>query len=282
MRNLFSMLLLGVLASFVLPARAQGSSAQTVPVTLSWTTYASLRNPSANPDAAPRRVPSFQGAYHGAGQVIGTYTLRLPGTLTSGELRDAVYEAFPADDVKLLGNTTLPTAPTVQLRTGLEARKPYSYVLLQPVRRNPQTGQAERLLSFTYAYQTGASGANARTTARAHVETSVLSTGDWYKIGVPRSGVYKLSLATLQSLGLPVASLDPRRIQVYGNAMGLLPQANSAPRPDDLVENSIFFQGNGDATFTADEYFLFYARGPHTWQASQPARAASLGQPGLY
>jgi hypothetical protein len=282
MRNLFSMLLLGVLASFVRPALAQGSSAQTVPVTLSWTTYASLRNPSADPDAESRRVPSFRGAYHGAGQVIGTYTLRLPGTLASGELREALYEAFPAADVKLLGNTTLPAAPVLQVRTGTEARRPYSYVLLQPVRRNPQTGQAERLVSFTYAYQTAASGTNARTTARTHVENSVLSSGDWYKIGVPRSGVYKLDQTALKNLGLPVASLDPRRLQLYGNAMGLLPQANAAPRPDDLAENNILFVGNNDATFDANEYFLFYAKGPHTWQASQPARAASLGQPGLY
>ncbi|QKG57582.1 type IX secretion system sortase PorU [Hymenobacter sp. BRD128] len=283
MRNLFSMLLLGVLASFVLPARAQGSSAQTVPVTLSWTTYASLRNPAADPDAEPRRVPSFQGAYHGPNQVIGTYTLRLPGTVASGELRDAVYEAFPAADVKLLGNIVLPAAPAVQVRTGLEARRPYSYVLVQPVRRNPQTGQAERLLSFTYAYQTAASpAATARTAARGHLDTSVLSSGDWYKIGVPRSGVYKLDQTALKNLGLPVASLDPRRIQLYGNAMGLLPQANSAPRPDDLAENTILFVGNNDGVFDANEYFLFYAKGPHTWRASQPARAAALAQPGLY
>jgi hypothetical protein len=282
MRNLFSMLLLGVLASFVLPARAQGGSAQTAPIALSWTTYASLRNPAADPDAAPRQVPSFRGAYHGTNQVIGTYTLRLPGSVASGELRDAIYEAFPAADVKLLGNTTLPATPSIQVRTGTEARRPYSYVLIQPVRRNAQTGQAERLLYFTYAYQTAAGNATARTAARSHLETSVLSSGDWYKIGVPRSGIYKLDQTTLKNLGLPVTSLDPRRIQVYGNATGLLPQANSAPRPDDLVENNIYFQGNNDGVFDANEYFLFYAKGPHTWQASQPARAAALGQPGLY
>jgi hypothetical protein len=282
MRNLFSMLLLGVLASFVLPARAQSGSAQTVPVALSWTTYASLHNPGANPDAEPRRVPSFQGAYHGPNQVIGTYTLRLPGTVASGDLRDAVYEAFPAADVKLLGNMTLPAAPVVQVRTGAEARRPYSYVLIQPVRRNPQTGQAERLLSFSYAYQTAAGNATARTTASSHLDTSVLSSGDWYKVGVPRNGVYKLDQTALKNLGLPVASLDPRRLQLYGNATGLLPQANLAPRPDDLVENNILFVGNNDATFDANEYFLFYARGPHTWRASQPGQAAAVGQPGLY
>ena len=281
MRNLFSLLLLGVLAGFVRSAFAQGSGPQTVPVTLSWTTYASLPNPADRPDAEPRRVPSFRGAYHGPGQVVGTYTLRLAGTVASGELRDAVYEPFSAADTKLLGSASLPTAPATQLRYGTETRRAYSYVLLQPVRRNPQSGQAERLVSFSYAYQATADGAASRTTARAHVANSVLRSGDWYKIGVPRSGVYKLDQAALRSLGLP-AGLDPRRVQLYGNATGVLPQANAAPRPDDLAENNILFVGNSDAVFDANEYFLFYARGPHTWQASQPARAAALAQPGLY
>ncbi|QKG53583.1 hypothetical protein [Hymenobacter sp. BRD67] len=287
MRNLFSMLLLGILVGFTVPAYAQaGGPAQVVPVSLSWTTYASLPNPRANADDAPRRVPSFKGAYHGPGAVVGTYTLRLAGTIGSGELRDAVYEAFPAADVKLLGNITLPAAPAVQLRYGTEARRPYTYVLIQPVRRNPQTGQAERLLSFSYAGQATGSNAAARYTAgRTHVGTSVLSKGDWFKIGVPHNGVYKLDKATLKSLGLPVATLDPRRIQLFGNAIGLLPQANSAPRPDDLAENNLLFVGNGDGVFDDNEYFLFYARGPHTWRASQPgasALTAAPTQPGLF
>ncbi|WP_460584122.1 type IX secretion system sortase PorU [Hymenobacter arcticus] len=281
MRNLFSMWWLGLLLGVGLAAHAQSGS-QTVPVSLSWTTYASLRNPAARPDAEPRRVPSFRGAYHGPNDVLGTFTLRLPGTVASGELRDAVYEAFPAADAKLLGNTTLPNNPEIQLRTGIEARQAYSYVLLKPVRRNPQTGQAERLLSFSYAYQAAAGAAATRTTARSHVNTSVLNSGDWYKIGVPHNGMYKLDMAALRSLGLPVATLDPRRVQLFGNAMGLLPQANATPRPDDLAENNLHFVGNNDATFSSDEYFLFYAKGPHTWRASQPGRAAREVQPGLY
>jgi hypothetical protein len=275
------MLLLGLLLGVGLGAHAQ-SGDQTIPVTLSWTTYASLRNPSASPDAAPRQVPSFRGAYHGPNDVLGIYTLRLPGTIASGELRNTVYEAFPAADAKLLANITLPTNPEVRIRTGIEARQTYSYVLLKPVRRNPQTGQAERLLSFNYAYQATARTVANRTTARSHVANSVLRSGDWYKIGVPHNGVYKLDYATLKSLLLPVETLDPRRLQLFGNAMGLLPQANAAPRPDDLAENNLHFVGNNDAIFTSDEYFLFYAKGPHTWRASQPGRAAQLAQPGLY
>ena len=251
--------MLGVMA----PAHAQGGE-QTVTASLAWGTYAEL----TDANGSTYKVPTFRSAYHGPGELVGTLTLRMPGTVATGSIRDAVYEAFSAADAALLSKATLPGVPAVRLRFGVEARQPYSYVLVQPVRRNSQTGQAERLVSFTYAYQTG-SNALARTATvagRPHSAVSVLNTGDWYKIGVPTSGIYKLDRSALSSLGLPVASIDPRRIQLYGNATGVLPQANSAPRPDDLVENNVLLvNDNNDATFDANEFFLFYAPGPHTW-----------------
>lgn len=270
-----------LLANWLAPAWAQTGGGQTVAVRLAWGTYAEL--PTAT---GTRRVPTFQGAYHGPTDAVGTYTLRLAGNVANGELRDAVYEAYPTADAALLRNATLPASPALRLRYGTEARQPYSYALVQPARRNPQTGQAERLVSFTYAYQVGETslgsvpssgaatrgGSGTRATHR-FAGASVLRTGDWFKIGVAKSGIYKLDRATLSSLGVPVASIDPRKLQVYGNATGVLPQANSAPRPDDLVENNILLVGdNNDAVFDAGEYFLFYARGPHTWVADSTAK----------
>ena len=50
----------------------------------------------------------------------------------------------------------------------------------------------------------------------------------------------------------------------------MLPQPNSVYRPDDLVENAIFVASETDATFDDDDYVLFYARGPHTWEPAAP------------
>ena len=266
------------LAGLAPAARAQkAGEQQTAAVRLSWTTHATL--PGSSLDAAPRTVPSFQGAYHGSAEAVGTYSLRVAGTVAGGQLQDAVYESFSAADTKLLAGLTLPAAPTVRLRYGTESRQPVTYVLVQPARRNPQSGQPERLASFSYTYQTATTAA--RTTARTHAAVSVLKTGDWFKIGVPRSGVYKLDVATLRSLGLPVTTLDPNKVQLYGNAAGLLPQLNSAARPEDLVENNVYFSGNSDAKFDDGEFFLFYARGPHTWRASQPNQTIANPTPGL-
>lgn len=294
MRHIFFLLTLlaGLtgLDGFAPAAHAQNRSdgpAQTGPITLRWDAYATLPPPSTSPPDAPgRRVPTFRGAHHGPTDALGTYTLRLPGTLARAELREAAYEPFSVDDAKLLGSSALPAAVAPRLRYATEARQPITYVLLQPVRRNPQTGQPERLVSFRLAYEAAAGKAGntsaLQTAARAHAATSVLSVGDWFKLGVPRSGVYKLDGPALQKLGVNLSGLDPRRVQLFGNATGLLPQPNDAPRPDDLAENNLLFVGNQDAVLDAGEYFLFYARGPHIWQPSQPGRAARTSTPGYF
>ncbi len=94
-------------------------------------------------------------------------------------------------------------------------------------------------------------------------QSSVLATGNWYKLGIVQSGVYKLTATDLQKMGIPIASINPRHIRLYGNGGGMLPQLNSAFRPTDLTENSIFVEGETDGKFDAPDYILFYGQGPH-------------------
>jgi hypothetical protein len=102
--------------------------------------------------------------------------------------------------------------------------------------------------------------------AGAYAQGSVLATGNWYQIGVVRSGIHRLDAAFLQKLGLPVNNLNPRNIRLYGNGGGMLPQLNRTPRPQDLTENAIYVAGEQDGRFDNGDYVLFYAQGPHTIQ----------------
>ncbi|HET6540022.1 MAG TPA: type IX secretion system sortase PorU, partial [Chryseolinea sp.] len=56
--------------------------------------------------------------------------------------------------------------------------------------------------------------------------------------------------------------IDPRRIQVFGNAGGMLPQTISVSRPVDLTQNAIFVSGESDGSFDKGDYILFFAEGP--------------------
>jgi hypothetical protein len=93
-------------------------------------------------------------------------------------------------------------------------------------------------------------------------QSSVLSTGLWYKFSVEKSGIFKLDRSTLSAAGLNLSGVDPRNIRVYGNPGGMLPQRNSISRPQDLQELSVFISGESDGTFDANDYILFYADGP--------------------
>ena len=93
----------------------------------------------------------------------------------------------------------------------------------------------------------------------------MLAAGSWYKIAVTAPGIYKVDLAFLQSLGIGTANLSSASIRLYGNGGQLLPEACKGTRTDDLVEDAIMVEDGGDGIFSAGDYFLFYAPGPHHW-----------------
>lgn len=95
---------------------------------------------------------------------------------------------------------------------------------------------------------------------------SVLNTGDWYKIGITRSGIYKLGYDEFVDMGVDPGSINPKNIKIYGQYNGMLPEANSVARPDDLLENAIEVVGEGDGTFDEGDYVLFAGQGPVIWQ----------------
>ena len=90
-------------------------------------------------------------------------------------------------------------------------------------------------------------------------------TGTWYKIAIEKDGFYKIDKSFLESCGINTNSLDPNHIHIFGNGEGLLPESNSVPRFDDLIENSIYVRGDSDGKFDDTDYILFYGWGPHRW-----------------
>ncbi len=95
----------------------------------------------------------------------------------------------------------------------------------------------------------------------ALAQSSVLSSGEWYKIAIPKTGVYKLDYNQLKQLGINVDAINPRTIKIYGNPGGMLPQANATARPNDLLENAILVQGESDGVFNTSDVVFFYAEG---------------------
>ncbi|MCS6821592.1 MAG: type IX secretion system sortase PorU [Microscillaceae bacterium] len=96
-----------------------------------------------------------------------------------------------------------------------------------------------------------------------YAANSVLAEGNFYKIAVLESGIYRLDFETLKRAGIPLESINPQNIHLWGYGGGSLPQANSAFRYDDLPENAIWVEGEQDGKFDSQDFILFYAQSPH-------------------
>ncbi len=99
-----------------------------------------------------------------------------------------------------------------------------------------------------------------------YASNSAMATGNWYKIGLPESGIYKLTYDDLKALDINVSNIDPRQIRIYHNGGGVLPELNAESLYDDLVEIPIYVSGESDGKFDNNDYILFYGRGPVTWK----------------
>ncbi len=101
---------------------------------------------------------------------------------------------------------------------------------------------------------------------RDYVENSVLDSGRWYMMSMTSTGMYKITYSELAEMGVPVTSINPKDIRIYHNGGGVLPMLNSADRHQDLVEIPIYVSGENDGSFDENDYIVFYARGPVTWE----------------
>jgi hypothetical protein len=91
--------------------------------------------------------------------------------------------------------------------------------------------------------------------------SSVLSSGEWFRIAVTADGIYRIDYSKLKQLGLVNLS-NPR---IFCNNFGQLSYYNDAPKPDDLKEISIFTFTGSDGIFNEGDYLLFYGKATNRW-----------------
>jgi hypothetical protein len=96
-------------------------------------------------------------------------------------------------------------------------------------------------------------------------QSSVLSSGDWYKFAVNQDGVHKLTYQNLLDLGIISAPVQSHQIALFSNAPGMLPEENWAQRPFDLQQISIEVIDGNDNIFGPGDYLLFYGADQIVW-----------------
>lgn len=145
----------------------------------------------------------------------------------------------------------------------------YQHIRIYPIQVNTRGGSYRKAASVTYRVEKRQDAKRKPTdmNARAgYVSESVLRDGNWYKIGITAEGIYQLDYSFFNGLGVDPSTIDPRTVRVLGNGGATLPQVAGTYPHDDLVENAIFAQGEGDGQMNAGDYFLFYSPGLGRWE----------------
>jgi hypothetical protein len=225
------------------------------------------------PDDRKERVLNFTSAqYITRDQLLPRYYQDVQLDNLDGEpqffLVNTVYEPLSENELPLLRSVKLSTEVEIENLVHKVKKQKRGGISFIPLRKNPTTGKVEKLMR----YELNVSSHPNKQTSDLYFlpkKNSVLQTGEWYKISLTKDGVYKLSYYFFKQLGMNPDAINPKNICIYGNGGGMLPSANSIPRPDDLLENAIVVKGENDGVFNKEDYVLFYAQGPQQWKYSE-------------
>lgn len=148
-----------------------------------------------------------------------------------------------------------------------EKKEPFLTFSFIPIRQNILLGIFEALVSFDIEIVSQPLPfSSTRSASRTYRSSSLMASGEWYKLAVHQTGIHQITYGQLQEMGINVASIDPRNIRVFGYGGKMLPENSGEPRYDDMMENAIFVYGEQDGRMDPQDYILFYGQGPVTWK----------------
>ncbi len=143
-------------------------------------------------------------------------------------------------------------------------KEKYINYYISPIRFNATTNNFEKLISYKIDI-IGTINTLKKAGPKLYKNESALNTGNWYKIKINVSGVYRLTYEDLLEIGLT----KPEYVRVYGYGGKQLPFMNNDFNNDDMVENPIVMNKGKDGTFNSGDYILFYSNGNTTWKYNE-------------
>jgi hypothetical protein len=255
---------------------------------------ADIRQPGV-PDLKYRLLPlAFQAAEGNAVQVVAADYEDIPNVMLAPIptviVRDEMLDAKSYDtDPAAYGQNTFLPGPVAELATIHQSRSMLiGGVRVYPLQYNPATRTLRKYRRIVIEVSYTPSSArriqnnddelfegmllnhdvarvwkfgDERQLQRTTNTPSVLAQGSWYRLTVTEDGMYILNQQFLASNGINLSGVDPRTIKIFGGDGRELPEAVNALRPNDLVENAIYVEGESDGQFNAGDYVLFYGKG---------------------
>ena len=174
------------------------------------------------------------------------------------KVSNPVWENIPAKDLYEISKDLLPDYEIKDVAYYNSEGERYANINVALFKR--EKGQVKRLSSFEIS-ETSASNSLGNT-LKVGTTTNPLSTGNFYKIKVDKSGIFKITKQFLQDNGINPSSVNPKNFRIYGNGGIMLPEFNQDVKYSALQENAIQVVGEDDGVWHDSDYALFYAQGP--------------------
>lgn len=173
----------------------------------------------------------------------------------------------PIESLNLLDFESIPAEFEWHLKEVKTNNKIRHYLHILPIRAT--NGLPEKLTRASVSFEPN-EFVDTRESAflMTYAENSVLANGQWVKMGITETGIYKIGYNELKAMGFNPDAIDPRHIGIFGNGGRMLPEQNNHFRYDDLFENSIRVIGEEDGAFDPEDGIYFYAQEPVVWNYS--------------
>ena len=179
------------------------------------------------------------------------------------KLTNPVYEKVSAEEKELLKDKNFPSEPELSTTRLRQRQNTFQKITFVPfVQRN---GKLYKLKKFGLSF-TKVPGKLKKESYKTQTQSSVLSTGNWYKLRLKDNGIYKITYEFLEENEVNVSDIEPDKLGIFGNTGKLLPEKVGASHPRGLTENPIKVKGGEDGSFDPGDYILFFGHGPVFWE----------------
>lgn len=234
-----------------------------IPVSLEW-----KDTPYLFSDDIKVNIPHFQTEYFSyiteSGQIFFNYQL-VVSSENDFTINNIVYESISKRELGNLSIQNLPNTINKNVSVNNSRDKKHLSISFSPIIKDSEN-TFRKVKSFVLTpIQNPTSYSVTSVNTVPAISNSVFSSGEWFKFYVEKSGVYKLSKSFIQSLGMDVNNINPKKIKIFGNGGRMVPLMNNVEYPFDVQENAIQVIGEDDGSFDAQDYILFYAEGVDTY-----------------
>ena len=208
------------------------------------------------------KILSFKNAFYQPDLLpLFNNITKLKADAYSTKLINKKFIPINTEEKEILSTKNIPEKIIVNTHIYKEGQNKYWSIQFLPLRKNKKTGLIEKLISFDVVRK---AIDNKRSAKRSYItsNSSLLASGNWLKIGINKTGVYKITYDEIKKAGIS----NPSNIRIFGYGGAPLPTSNKETAPDDLKELACSIYKGSDGIFNTGDYILFYAEGPITWK----------------